>query len=187
MLCVVIVRNTFKAINVKELKVPKFIGQTISLLQVTYNQYHCWILRVLETYYCYWVVASKELKSSPKRAIQTTMNKHLKLQFKIFIYNNDLMGVTNGPWNENMKRNKNLFSFKFRMILWTSWIISKYRFIHITIYNVNVTRFLVNFIMMATSSIQSVASLPIVLIIPIEIDIRRCSTRLWFYWEKVRY
>ena len=40
------------------------------------------------------------------------MNKHLKLQFKIFIYNNDLMGVPNGPWNKTMNENMNLFSFE---------------------------------------------------------------------------
>ena len=33
--CVAIVRNIFKAINVQELKVPKFRGQTISLEQDT--------------------------------------------------------------------------------------------------------------------------------------------------------
>ena len=126
MLCVVIVRNTFEAINVKELKVPKFIGQTISLLQVTYNQYHCWILRVLETYYYYWVVASKELKSSPKRAIQTTMNKHLKLQFKIFIYNNDSLGVPICTIENYLVMNQSIFEYVYISLVFgisvTLWV-----------------------------------------------------------------
>ena len=60
---------------------PKFIGQTISLVQVTHNQYHCWRLLILLLLLSSGSIPQRAQEFT-KKSNTTTMNKHLKCNLR---------------------------------------------------------------------------------------------------------